>query len=214
VICSNHVCSQRFNASDVLGRTLQVVVWCNPESHWLSWLSQGNHIFSRLQITSNLENFGMSPTRHSHFAVTCSIVVIESLSFKVNISATAEDGPSGYLFLCPESEFRAGELSFRWPDCPAFWSLDPAGVECLSSEEATRFGFPMIERTTMARGKSWDPTVYAGLRQFHQRKGFDPNSQDVARHLGLSLYQLSAETEPLFAHGESIVLCHYSVLSF
>ncbi|KAJ7840627.1 hypothetical protein B0H13DRAFT_2366146 [Mycena leptocephala] len=142
----------------------------------------------RLQITSNLENFARS------------IVVIEGISFKIKISAIAEDGPSGYLFLCPESEFHAGVSSFRWPDCPAFWSLDPAGIEHLSPEEATRFGFPTIEPTIEAWGRSWDPTVYAGLRQFHRGKGFDPDSQDIARHLGGPLFRLSRDMEPLSAH--------------
>ncbi|KAF7377031.1 hypothetical protein MSAN_00121200 [Mycena sanguinolenta] len=43
-------------------------------------------------------------------------------------------------------------------------------------------------------GSSWASTVYDGLRQFHQAKGFDPYNQDVARHLGHQLYQLSSQT--------------------
>ncbi|KAJ7927948.1 hypothetical protein B0H13DRAFT_2312126 [Mycena leptocephala] len=39
-------------------------------------------------------------------------------------------------------------------------------------------------------GFSWDASIYAGLRQFHLGKGFDPESQDVARHLRLPLYQV------------------------
>lgn len=134
------------------------------------------------------------------FAVTRSIVVIEGISFNLKISTAAEDGPSGHLFLCPESEFHAGVSSFRWPDCPAYWSLDPTGVERLSPEEATRFGFPTIEPKIEAWGRSWDTSVYAGLCQFHQSKGFDPDSQDIARYLGEPLFRLSRDAEPLFAH--------------
>jgi hypothetical protein len=57
----------------------------------------------------------------------------------------------------------------------------------------------------MIYGKCWDASFYAGLRQFHQAKGFDPNSQDVARHLGHSLYQLAAEVDAPFAHGTSTI---------
>ncbi|KAJ7858600.1 hypothetical protein B0H13DRAFT_1471805, partial [Mycena leptocephala] len=71
-----------------------------------------------------------------------------------------------------------------WPDCPAYWSLDPAGVKRLGTEEAVHFGFPSIELTTTVFGRSWDASVYAGLRQFHRAKGFDPDSQEVASHLG------------------------------
>jgi sRNA-binding protein len=52
------------------------------------------------------------------------------------------------------------------------------------------------------KGNSWDPGVYAGLRKFHQLKGFDPESEDVARHLGYPIYQLSREIDTPFAHGE------------
>ncbi|KAJ7755486.1 hypothetical protein B0H16DRAFT_715739 [Mycena metata] len=41
--------------------------------------------------------------------------------------------------------------------------------------------------------RSWDASVYAGLRKFHRAKGFDPDSQDVARHLGYPLYQVSPQ---------------------
>ncbi|KAJ6592724.1 hypothetical protein B0H19DRAFT_907060, partial [Mycena capillaripes] len=74
--------------------------------------------------------------------------------------------------------------------CPAYWSLDPTGAERLSEEDATRLGFPSIQLSWEVWGKSWDASVYAGLRQFHQAQGFDPDRQDVARHLGEPLYQL------------------------
>jgi hypothetical protein len=108
-----------------------------------------------------------------------------------------------YLFLCPAEDFQIGSLSFRWPECPAYWSLDPSGVERLSMEDAIALGFPAISLSTEIEGRSWDASVYAGLRQFHQVKGFDPDSQDVVRHLGEPLCQLASEIDPLFAHSES-----------
>jgi hypothetical protein len=73
-------------------------------------------------------------------------------------------------------------------------------------EDATALGFPTISLFTEVCGWSWDASVYAGLRQFHQAKGFDPESLDVARHLDEPLYQLAGEIDPLFAHGESTIL--------
>ncbi|KAF7337159.1 hypothetical protein MVEN_02153900 [Mycena venus] len=67
-------------------------------------------------------------------------------------------------------------------------------------EEATQLGFPSIQQATIVRGIYWDDSFYAGLRQFHQGKGFDPDSQDVARYLGYPLYQLSTEFDPPFSH--------------
>jgi hypothetical protein len=72
-------------------------------------------------------------------------------------------------------------------------------------EDATALGFPSISLSTNVHGKFWDASVYAGLRQFNQAKGFDPDSQDVARHLGEPLCQLASEINPLFAHGKSTI---------
>ncbi|KAF8181425.1 hypothetical protein K438DRAFT_1601712, partial [Mycena galopus ATCC 62051] len=91
-----------------------------------------------------------------------------------------------------------------WPDCPAYWSFDPSGTDCLSADEAVSFGFPTLILSRRISGDRWDANVYASLRRFHQAKGFDPDSQDVARHLGYPLYELSHEFHGPFAHSESI----------
>ncbi|KAJ6518070.1 hypothetical protein C8R47DRAFT_4593 [Mycena vitilis] len=144
-----------------------------------SWLSQANHVFSRLQITAHLEHYR----------------VIDWVQYSIELHETGtKDLPIGYLFLCPTADFKIGPSSFRWPEYPAYWSLDPSGIERLSTEEATRLGFPSIQLKTRIYLCSWDASVYAGLRQFHQAKGFGPDSQDLARHLGHPLYQLTGET--------------------
>jgi hypothetical protein len=73
-------------------------------------------------------------------------------------------------------------------------------------EDATALGFPSILLSTNIEGWSWDASVYTGLRQFHQAKGFDPDSLDVARHLEEPLYRLAAETDVPFAYGISTIL--------
>jgi hypothetical protein len=131
-------------------------------------------------------------------------VFVDEMWFDVRISAPREDPPMGFLFLCPAAkDFQLGPLSFWWPDCPAYWSLDQRGIKRLSIEKATALGFPPLQFNTTIWGRSWDASVYAGLRQFHRAKGFDPESQDVARHLGRRLYELSSEMDALFAHGKS-----------
>ncbi|KAJ6580617.1 hypothetical protein B0H19DRAFT_929387, partial [Mycena capillaripes] len=84
-----------------------------------------------------------------------------------------------------------------------YWSLDASGTKRLSMDEAMRLGFPSLNLETTIIGTSWDASVYAGLRQFHRAKGFDPDSQDLARHLGLPLFQLVGEVDAPFAHGKS-----------
>ncbi|KAF7340629.1 hypothetical protein MSAN_02134800 [Mycena sanguinolenta] len=105
------------------------------------------------------------------------------------------DPPEGFLFLCPREDFQTSSSAFRWPTCPAYWSLDPSGADRLSRKDATQLGFPPFELATHAVGCFWGTSVYAGLRQFHQAKGFDPCAQDVAQHLGYPLYPLSSERD-------------------
>jgi hypothetical protein len=131
-----------------------------------------------------------------------STVLVDTIHFGIVISASIQDRPTGLLFLCPGKDFRNGSSSVGWPDWPAYWSLNPSGVDRLSTKEATWLGFPPLRLTTTLRGRSWDTGVYAGLRQFHEAKGFDPEIQDIARHLGLPLCELSWEVDLPFAHGK------------
>ncbi|KAJ7025830.1 hypothetical protein C8F04DRAFT_1127236 [Mycena alexandri] len=141
------------------------------------WLSQANHVLKRLEIASNFHNY----------------VFLEAISIYMRIQPITENTPIGYLFLCPASHFRTGPASFTWPDCPAYWSLDFSGMERLSTEEARYFGFPSFESSSQVSGTFWEGSTYAGLRQFHAGKGFDPDSQELAHHLEYPLYQLSSE---------------------
>ncbi|KAJ7619768.1 hypothetical protein DFH06DRAFT_1106207, partial [Mycena polygramma] len=123
--------------------------------------------------------------------------------FHVGISAATKESPTGFLFLCPTDDFLTGlSSSVGWPDCPAYWSLEPSGADPLSREEATELGFPTLQFSTEFWGCSWDSSVYAGLAKFYRAKGFDPYSQDVARHLRLPLFQPSGNFDPVFAHVE------------
>ncbi|KAJ6528883.1 hypothetical protein B0H19DRAFT_533185 [Mycena capillaripes] len=180
-------CWIRLNSSDVLNTIVSLLIFVHPQS----WLSQAYHIFSCLQITSNFDDYAL----------------IYTIRFEIAISASEEETPAGFLFLCPKEDFNVGPFSFKWPECPAYWSLDPTGAERLNAEEATELRFPSFQLSTEIRTVTWDASVYAGLRQFHTAKGFDPDSQDVARDLGLPLYQLSNEVDVPFAHVGDKDLC-------
>ncbi|KAJ7679390.1 hypothetical protein DFH06DRAFT_509868 [Mycena polygramma] len=170
----------RFSVGDIVNSTLRLHVLDPSPGHWLS---QANHIFNRLRITSDFENY----------------LLVRYLDFDVQISSTTEP-TKGYLFVCPRNDLRIAPTTFRWPVCPAYWSLDPSGFQRLGPEEATRLGFPSLHLTMGITGRRWDAETYAGLRRFHEGKGFDPYSPDVAVHLGHRLYQLS------FGHVDAEVL--------
>ncbi|KAJ7227972.1 hypothetical protein B0H12DRAFT_1059809, partial [Mycena haematopus] len=162
----------RFQCSDIVDHT----VTCNIGAIYFpdAWLSQANSIFHCLHIVSNFDDY----------------VWLYEIQFWLSISRTTGNPPTGFLFLCPPEHFGSGPSSFCWPACTAYWSLDPSGIDHISLEDATQLGFPSLQLTTIAKGGSWDTSVYKGLHQFHQAKGFDPESQDIAQHLGLPLYHL------------------------
>ncbi|KAJ7603188.1 hypothetical protein B0H17DRAFT_1222550 [Mycena rosella] len=148
------------------------------------WLAQANYCFRHLQIASNYDDY----------------VFVDRLTFRLVVSAAPKDPPQGYLFLWIGADLPEGTSTFSIPDYPAYWSLDATGAERLTTEEASELGFPGIKFTIQASGSSWDADVYVGLRIFHGAKGFDPYSQDVARHLDYPLYQLSGELQVPLAH--------------
>ncbi|KAJ7477920.1 hypothetical protein B0H11DRAFT_2424403, partial [Mycena galericulata] len=141
--------------------------------HYHVWLSQANHVSNQLQITSDYEEYRW----------------IEEIQFDCYLPKTL---PNGYLFLCPLKNLQTPDKAgFQLTRCQAYWSLNPSGTYKLSVEEALSLGFPApVPLEIKLRVRDWGEREYTGLRQFHQAKGFDPDSQDVARHLGYPLYQV------------------------
>ncbi|KAJ7055784.1 hypothetical protein C8F01DRAFT_1062581 [Mycena amicta] len=156
------------------------------------WLSQSNHIMKRLNASSSYSS--------EDYAVVYRVI------FQVVVSDSSQPLPEGYLFLAPASDFEVGPAMFRSPDCPAYWSLDPTGVERLNMEEAEHLGFPAFELITRVGVFSWDDSVYAGIRRFQRAKGFDPYTQDAARELGHPLYELPVGADWEVMHGSSGLL--------
>ncbi|KAK7035575.1 hypothetical protein R3P38DRAFT_3483294 [Favolaschia claudopus] len=149
-----------------------------------AWLSQANHVLNRLGALLNAHDYAL----------------LDWVRFRVELksqSARPTDWYSlgGFLFLCPPESFQVGPASFKCPECVGYWSFDPSGVERLSAEQASELGFPCINISVGCWGAVWSDTIYAGLRQFHQGKGFDPDSQELARYLGVPLYQLYPDYE-------------------
>lgn len=94
--------------------------------------------------------------------------------------------------------------SFSWPDCPAYWSIDPSGIEGFSENEATELGFPSIQFALRIWLQSWESAVYNGLLRFHQAKGFDPYAPTVARRLGYPRFELADEMNTSVTYGNEM----------
>ncbi|KAF7353196.1 hypothetical protein MSAN_01507300 [Mycena sanguinolenta] len=155
-----------------------------------AWLAQANHIFAKLQEQEHVENY----------------VCVWDVLFQLRIAVECHIS-EGYLFVCPPQHFHTGTEAhanlYQWPACPAYWSLEPSGADRLSTEDAKNLGFPTIHIETTMYGHSWDRSIYTGLQQFHEGKGFDPESREVARHLGYPLYEVSSDRAPFPAHEDS-----------
>ncbi|KAJ6555908.1 hypothetical protein B0H19DRAFT_1292742 [Mycena capillaripes] len=72
--------------------------------------------------------------------------------------------------------FRTGPFSFRWPECPAYWSLDPLGLERLTAEEATELGFPSLRLNTTVLTQSWD--ILNAAPAFRSQPGYPNATRD------------------------------------
>ncbi|KAJ6464441.1 hypothetical protein C8R45DRAFT_1107340 [Mycena sanguinolenta] len=167
-----------------------------------AWLAQANYICAELDEAANVEDY----------------VCVDQIRFILRCLPTANHAdPKGYLFVCPFQDFRAEPHAhlYQWPACPAYWSLDPSGADRLSTEDARVLGFPRIHIETVAIGLSFDHSVYKGLRRFHEGKGFNPDSEEVARRLEYPLYEVLSDRVPfparkverLWCDGEDPALC-------
>ncbi|KAJ7168939.1 hypothetical protein C8R46DRAFT_242813 [Mycena filopes] len=138
------------------------------------WLAQANSIFSGLDVDADLEDYR----------------VVYGVEYWLSFSNMADVSPKdGYLFLCPLSHLRSPDgTHFRNTDLAAYWSLDPSGAKPLSHWMARMLGFPSLAFKTKIWSRSWNHTVYTAVRQFQSGKGFDPDTQAVARHMGVPLY--------------------------
>ncbi|KAJ7064468.1 hypothetical protein C8F01DRAFT_768704 [Mycena amicta] len=130
------------------------------------WLAQAGHIFKLLNIRDKFDSY--------------------FLAYEwAEVQFTVPEGvPTGYLFCIPPLQKKPSHF---------FWSLDPLGHERLSWKEARTRGFPRLIFSRKVRSWRWDASMYEEIRAQHIAKGFDPDSQDVARHLGYPLFELVSD---------------------
>ncbi|PFH50180.1 hypothetical protein AMATHDRAFT_4186 [Amanita thiersii Skay4041] len=67
----------------------------------------------------------------------------------------------------------------------AYWATDPAGLDKLSATEMSLLGLELPSLSIELYAAHWTSAYYEALRIFHHVCGFDPDSNDVARYLGL-----------------------------
>ncbi|KAJ7496307.1 hypothetical protein B0H11DRAFT_2385871 [Mycena galericulata] len=115
-------------------------------------------------------------------------VHIDNLTYILQISQPTDSIPPGYLFLCHPEDFYTNGV-------PAYWSLDPHGVECLSMDEAQHLGFPNMELKMEVEGQAWDANVYTGLRRFHQVSEEDDTTDEIDKIVDMEDQELDTASE-------------------
>jgi hypothetical protein len=136
--------------------------------------------------------------------VMISLVPICAIDYYLKLLGPRDNLVFGYLFLCPLAKLKTEDMTgFQIPAQPAYWSLDPSGVNRLSGKAAEDLGFPAIQVEMYAHVQSWDVSIYDGICQFHEAKGFNPFSQEVAIELGSPLLQVSCDRDALLVQSKS-----------
>ncbi|KAJ7431351.1 hypothetical protein B0H11DRAFT_2298404 [Mycena galericulata] len=164
----------RFKSDHIADRSIERTISFGSQDSIYSWFSQANYIFRCLQVRTNYEEYGLVDQIHYEFHL-------------------GESLPAGYLFLCPLEDLELhGSGRFKLSQHQAFWSLHSSGTPELSAAEATELGFPPPLLEMHVDVRLWEEgRVYTALRQFHKAKGFDPEGQGIARHLGYPMYRLA-----------------------
>ncbi|KAJ6530177.1 hypothetical protein B0H19DRAFT_480780 [Mycena capillaripes] len=170
--------------SSVVARDVKIRASFSSSQSSQNWLTQANFVFNCLK------NLQIEPA----LADYKDVLLIETVIYFVDKdpSFNCPDIPSGYLFLCPLVNLQSDKAS-KSLEYAAYWSPDPSGATRMNAEQAETAGFPRLRWVVTVEYCRWEENVYAGLRTFHTGKGFDPDSQDLARHLGYPLYKVPSD---------------------
>lgn len=155
-----------------------------------SWLSQAEWIFNSLSTTTPVDAFREFLVLMINVSAHVHLSVIQAIHLELVIHGLAQcieyHGSLPFLFLRqPETQSHGTHISICMPNPHMYWSFDPLGRQIYTDSRH----LPMIKCTILAEGQSLQPYPYEALRKFHELKGFDPDTQDIAQYLGLPLFE-------------------------
>ncbi|KAJ7358466.1 hypothetical protein DFH08DRAFT_442754 [Mycena albidolilacea] len=152
----------------------------------MSWLSQANSCIS--EFSPNV--------RKSHRCgvvdkLWCALIVDADYRHLLRVEGTLQEA---HLFVPSVSVKHHGpRIGLDSVESDHFyWSLDPMGNTRMTPDECDSLGLPRLKFLFLPRARFWHEYHCNAIREFFEAKGFDPESRDVTRLLGLPL----AETEP------------------
>ncbi|KAK6983800.1 hypothetical protein R3P38DRAFT_3112382 [Favolaschia claudopus] len=162
---------------EILGASFQLELARGDQEQGTSWFSQANYSFDRV---------GLECSYVDQVHVFCEV--------------TGSAPPSLHkiwLFLPPYQAFLSTDLTrYCFPDDEPYWSFDPSGKGHLSSNEAIALELPHCQLEISVYHTFVDEALLKDLHTFHTSKGFNPDSQEVAKYLGLPLFCFGDEGDP------------------
>ncbi|KAF8174607.1 hypothetical protein K438DRAFT_1848563 [Mycena galopus ATCC 62051] len=146
-------------------------------------------------------------------ALSVQSLLIDRVDFSVTVWHPAEafalrgtfmaDAPMDdlYLFLfSPRIQIIDGCPTVGIPATAYYWSFTPDGSEPLSGEILEDISAPQVLLQAGLVGRSWTERDYQLVRELCLEKGFNPESPDLANHLGYPLAKMHPEPLPLHAN--------------
>jgi hypothetical protein len=156
--------------------------------------SQANYIFSRDKNYSPWDVYCKSQFCLFLYIDLLLPVATTSIFFFFSLQPTSQPNElrdKAFLFLPPLMDFLSPDgTRFQYPTRTPYWSLNLSGDPPLAPAHEIALGLPSVKLEIVMEGRYYSPQVYEAIREFHQHKGFNPESQDVARKLGDELYHL------------------------
>ncbi|KAJ7364404.1 hypothetical protein DFH08DRAFT_930341 [Mycena albidolilacea] len=78
-----------------------------------------------------------------------------------------------------------------------YWSLDSTGSSRMTQDECDLIGLPRLQFLFLPTARFWHEYHYNAICKFFEAKGFDAESQDVTRLLGLPLAEVESDIPPI-----------------
>lgn len=141
------------------------------------WLAQANYVRSMLHPTVLEPEASVTLTTY----VEC-LIHVHSWHKR---TPAFEDIDNVFLFV-HNFGFSNDDVA-TYPD--AYWSLDPEGKERMAPSTTLKFGLKRPDMFIRSWGCTFSSSQFAAVHDFHQICGFNPETSDVARFLGLPLVQ-------------------------
>jgi hypothetical protein len=170
-----------------------------PELAEMAWLSQSWSIFQQLRIPrSDWEDYRkLTSGSHSCYACSSSDLVVIGVFHEGDVIlyiSCLHQSPKGngpyYVFLRPSIPDGQPNL-FPWNfDFTVYWSQDPSGQSIIFLEEQKILGLPEITLDLQVESGSWFEEAYDCIRKYQEIKGFNPNTADFARSMGLPILEV------------------------